>query len=249
MAQKSGGRIYLLGIVSYGPIDCSNNEAGRPDVYTDVRAYARYMRSETAYYDKSRLHTQTPSSVSSPESTPPDGLSVLAPNCGNTYCFRSDTSECTFHHSFYVKCQDQVVCHSDLIPDDTALVSGGSRTFTAASVGGLLSVRNQGGPTTRCTKWIYYKIQKRWRCRSFKRVKRKRRQEDGNENYLNLLVCPVLSCIEKKVIRDEWSTPDQCPQLKNVSQTTPPDQEKGKKIKIKNPLNPFLTWSTMTGLL
>ena len=233
LVQKSGRQIYLLGIVSYGPKNCRDNEDRRPDIYTDIRTYARYIRSETAYYDKSQWSTQMPPSASSVEPTPPDGLAQLVPQCGEVYCFRSDTGECTFVPSFYVRCKDTVTCDRRLIPDDAALVSGGKGTFTASSVGAVgprTTMRRSGTPIKLCTRWKY--VRKRWRCRSYRRINGRRRRESEGDQYLSLLVCPVLTCIGGTAISNEWSTPDQCPELQedDVFLPSPPTNAKGTNI-------------------
>ena len=206
LSQMSNGKIFVLGIVSYGPKNCRNNEGRRPDVYTDVRFFARWIRSETSYYDQSRWSENTTRLSVLKNVSSEDSIEALVPNCGEDFCFESTTGGCTFIRSMYVKCEDKIECKTDLIPSLEAFVLGGRKTFTANSVGAVGFISRSRGRKRRCTKWKYIPRTGRWRCRSFKIIKRKRREVE--EDYIKGLICPVLSCKNRAVITNDWSTPD-----------------------------------------
>ena len=214
------GTLFVLGIVSYGPIDCRNNENRRPDVYTDVRSFARWIRSETSSYDKSRLAADKDLGKHLTGNADVE----LIPQCGENFCFMSEGGDCTFIRSMYTKCADSISCEKKLVPESDAFVLGGKPPFTASSVGaiGFIS-RHPGREKRRCTKWLYGKRgSKRWHCRSYKIISRKRRQVELATNNFNYrgLVCPILTCTNRNVIPNEWSTPQHakdCIYLNNVT--------------------------------
>ena len=219
LAQSSNGKIFLLGVVSYGPKDCRNNVDRRPDVYTDVRSFARWIRSETAYYDKSRWDAnRDPTQYSSNKPASEDTFQQLVPQCGEDFCFLAEGGDCTFTRSIYTKCSDKISCDKDLIPSLDAFVVGAGKTFTANSVGAISYVRRPRRDKRRCTQWKYITRASRWRCQRFKRIARKRRALEGLD--FKELVCPILSCKNRNIIPDEWSTPqhaEECAHLSNVS--------------------------------
>ena len=86
LSQMSNGKIFVLGIVSYGPKNCRNNEGRRPDVYTDVRFFARWIRSETSYYDKSRWSENTTRLRVLKNVSSEDSIQALVPKCGEDFC-------------------------------------------------------------------------------------------------------------------------------------------------------------------
>ena len=70
-----------------------------------------------------------------------------------------------------------------------------------------------------CPKWVYgTRGSKRWHCRSYKIISRKRRQLEQID--FRSLVCPILTCTNQNVIPNEWSTPQHaknCLYLNNVT--------------------------------
>ena len=218
-----------MGIVSYGPIDCRISKNREPDVFTDVRSFTNWVRSETSSYDKSESATV----ISQKKDISPsfDSTSVsLVPQCGDDFCFLAEGGDCTFINSIYTKCADKISCDKELVPTSGAFVLGGKKTFIASSVGAVGSIAHPGRENMRCTKWNYSIQNKRWRCQRFKRISRKRRQAKILD--FEQLVCPVLSCIDRKVLGNEWSTPlhaETCRFLKNINDSVTPSlaEEKG----------------------
>jgi hypothetical protein len=49
------GTHFVLGIVSSGSKDCKNSKNRDLDVYTDVRSFGRWIKSETSTCDKCKL--------------------------------------------------------------------------------------------------------------------------------------------------------------------------------------------------
>ena len=52
VTQDLDGQSYLLGIVSWGPAHCARDTSSSivPDIFTDVRYFANWIRSRTAEY-------------------------------------------------------------------------------------------------------------------------------------------------------------------------------------------------------
>ena len=55
LTQTVNGTHFVLGIVSYGSKDCKNSKNRDLDVYTDVRSFGRWIKSETSTCDKCKL--------------------------------------------------------------------------------------------------------------------------------------------------------------------------------------------------
>ena len=141
---------FILGIVSYGPIDCRNNGNLRPDVYTDVRSFSRWIRSETSSYDESRLAAGNDLGKNLTGNVEVE----LVPQCGENFCFLSEGGDCTFSRSMYTKCADTISCEKELVPESDAFLLGGKPPFTASSVGAIGFIRRQPGrEKRRCTNW------------------------------------------------------------------------------------------------
>ena len=188
-------------------------------MYTDVRSFARWIRSETAYYDQSRWDANTnPTQYSSNRAPNEDTFDQLVPQCGEDFCFLAQGGDCTFTRSIYTKCRDEISCDKELIPSLDAFIVGAGKTFAASSVGAITSIRRPRRDKRRCTKWKYIPRASRWRCQRFKRIVRKRRDLESLD--FKGLVCPILSCKNRNVLPDEWSTPqhaEECAHLRNES--------------------------------
>ena len=55
LMQTVNGTHFVLGIVSAGPKDCKNSKMRDLDVYTDVRSFERWIKSETSTFEKYKL--------------------------------------------------------------------------------------------------------------------------------------------------------------------------------------------------
>ena len=207
LVQSYNGQLYALGIVSYGPKNCQNSATKKADVYTDVRYFSRWIQYKTSewedYTDDDKDDTRK-----KPSSNTTDVVN-FAPSCGGKYCFRPSDGDCTFISSFYTLCNGQVSCSKDLMPPKDLVENLGDKamTFAPLSVGG-----GHRGQRRKCTKWDSRNPQGKWKCLSFRRFRRKRRQV--NEIDISNLVCPVLSCISKDVLPDQWTKKQhssQCP--------------------------------------
>ena len=213
LVQKSEGRYYLLGVVSYGPKRCRDRQNRRPDVYTDVRFYEQWITTITERYEDYSDEW---------EEIEPDDDSIesLLPDCGSDkYCFQASNGWCTYIESFFVQCDGQVLCSKDLIKDDEAFIVGGRKPFEASSTAAI-AIRRRGNYRKRiCGKWIFDKRLRRWRCTFFKTVERKRRQVEETTimDGESTLICPVLTCQDENVIPNQWTSKedyDLCPHLK-----------------------------------
>ena len=227
LAQSLNGKMFLLGIVSYGPKDCRNNLARRPDIFTDIRSFARWIRSETGYYDKLRWTENGNIDVDpTPTNDTLSDSQSLVPNCGENFCFYVQGGECSFTRSIYTKCSDKVTCQKELIPSSDPFISGGEKTLKASSVGAISHIGRPSRRKRHCTKWKYNSAIKDWRCLRFKKIRRKRRQLP-NLDY-NGLICPIMSCIDRHVLMNEWSTPQQAKECVHLNSITSPSLPSGK---------------------
>ena len=223
LVQKSNGRYYLLGVVSYGPKRCRERQNRRPDVYTDVRFYEQWITTITERYEDYDYYSDKEEEEE--EEPEDDSMDGLVPDCGSAkYCFQANNGWCTYVESFFVQCDGQVSCSKDLIKENEAFTVGGRKPFQASSTAAIAVSHRGNNRKTICGKWIFNKRLGKWRCRFFKTVDRKRRQaEEGNSNAGgSTLICPVLTCQDKNVIQNKWTSQEDyesCPHLKTKSRT------------------------------
>lgn len=209
LAQMYGNQTYLLGIVSWGPEECSSADPNRqPDVYTDIRSYSSWIETVASNLpDPDRRRPSTEISRDYEHDNDDDDeldITNLAPACGGTLCFRNNDGLCTLVESPFVECNNEMYC---MFLKHDGMVLGGTKGTFVAPTGGTSSRRTTNTRRRRCTRWKFVRQRRTWQCVSTQSLaKFRRRQRDTQDEEGNHLICPILSCTTHLPIADKWTS-------------------------------------------